>query len=87
LTGKVLFTYALGMQTVYMERSEYTRNLARFYQVDIQPTLFGDWAVVCRWGRIGTYGRMRQDWFTSLPEAQTAQARRVARKRRRGYAH
>jgi predicted DNA-binding WGR domain protein len=75
------------MLAVYMERSDHTCNLARFYQVDIQPTLFGDWAVVCRWGRIGTRGRTRQEWFRSLPDAQTAQARRVARKRRRGYAH
>ena len=73
------------MLAVYMERSDHARNLARFYQVDIQPTLFGDWAVICRWGRIGTDGRARQDWFPSLPEAQTAQGRRVARKRRRGY--
>jgi len=75
------------MLPVYMERCDSSRNLARFYEVDIQPTLFGDWAVVCRWGRIGTEGRVRQDWFSSLPEAQSAQAHRVARKCRRGYAH
>jgi predicted DNA-binding WGR domain protein len=75
------------MSAVYMERSDVTRNLARFYQVDIQPTLFGDWTVISQWGRIGTYGRMRQEWFPSLAEAQTAQDRRVARKRGRGYAH
>ena len=75
------------MPAVYMERSDHTLNLARFYQVDIQPTLFGEWAVVSRWGRIGTHGRTQQDWFTSLPEAQAAQAHRVARKRQRGYAH
>lgn len=73
------------MLAVYMERSDHTRNLARFYQVDILPTLFGDWAVVSRWGRIGTYGHTQQDWFPSLPEAQTAHARRVQRKCRRGY--
>ena len=74
------------MPAEYMERSDHTRNLARFYQVEIQPTLFGEWAVVSRWGRIGTYGRIQQDWFPSLPEARTAQAHRVAVKRRRGYA-
>ena len=75
------------MAAVYMERSDYALNLARFYEVEIQPTLFGDWAVICRWGRIGTYGKSQQDWFGSLPEAQTAQDRRVDRKRRRGYVH
>jgi predicted DNA-binding WGR domain protein len=73
------------MAAVYMERSDYTLNLARFYQVEIQPTLFGNWAVICRWGRIGTYGSMRQDWFSSLSEAEASHARRVARKYRRGY--
>ncbi len=73
------------MSAVYMERSDHPRNLARFYQVEVQQTLFGDWAVICRWGRIGTYGRSRQDWFTSLPEAETAQDGSVTRKRRRGY--
>ena len=75
------------MLAVYLERSDHAINLARFYQVDIQPTLFGEWAVISRWGRIGTHGRSQQDWFTSLPEAQIAQDRRVARKRRRGYGH
>ena len=75
------------MPVVYMERSDHTRNLARFYQVEIQPTLFGGWAMICRWGRIGTYGRAQQEWFPSLPEAKAAQARSVARKLRRGYAH
>ncbi len=74
------------MSAVYMERSDHTRNLARFYQVEIQPTLFGEWSVVCRWGRIGTYGRTRQDWFSSLPEAQIARDRAVTRKCLRGYA-
>jgi len=75
------------MLPVYMERCDSTRNLARFYEVDIQPTLFGNWAVVRRWGRIGTHGRVGQDWFLSLPEAQTEQAHRVAQKCRRGYGY
>jgi predicted DNA-binding WGR domain protein len=74
------------MPAVYMERSDQARNLARFYNVDIQPTLFGDWAVVRRWGRIGTHGRTQQDWFSSLSEAETAHSRTVARKLLRGYA-
>lgn len=74
-----------GMSTVYMERSDPTRNLARFYQVEIHPTLFGEWAVIRRWGRIGTYGNMRQDCFASLSEARDSHSLRVANKHRRGY--
>ena len=43
------------MPAVHMERSDHARNLARFYNVGIQPTLFGDWAAVCRWGRLGAW--------------------------------
>lgn len=75
------------MQPVYLEHFDNSRNMARFYQVDIQPTLFGAWAVISQWGRIGTHGRSREDWFQSFAEARTAQARRIARKRRRGYDH
>ena len=73
------------MQAVYLERIDPSRNVARFYQVDIRPTLFGEWAVVAQWGRIGTYGRTREDWFSSLTDAEAARHRRVSRKRRRGY--
>ena len=75
------------MQPVYLERCDQRRNMSRFYEVGVEPTLFGDWTVVCRWGRIGTYGRTRQEWFASLCAAQAAQTRAVARKGRRGYAH
>jgi predicted DNA-binding WGR domain protein len=69
------------MMAVYMERCDPIRNLARFYQVDVQPTLFGDWAVISSWGRIGTYGRSQQDRFSSLPEARMAQEQKIARKK------
>jgi predicted DNA-binding WGR domain protein len=73
------------MQVVYMERCDRRLNMSRFYEVSVEPTLFGDWAVVCRWGRIGTGGRTQQEWFPSLSEAQSAQTAAVADKRERGY--
>jgi predicted DNA-binding WGR domain protein len=73
------------MPAVYVERSDRTRNLARFYQVDIQPTLFGRPGCSLPVVRIGTYGRVQQDWFESLLEAQAAQAQPVANKCVRGY--
>lgn len=29
------------------------RNMRRYYCIGVQPTLLGDWCVVCRYGRIG----------------------------------
>jgi len=30
--------------------------MARFYKIDVQPTLFGEWAAVREWGRFGRAG-------------------------------
>jgi len=34
-------------------RMDQALNMARFYVLDIQPTLFGEIALVQEWGRIG----------------------------------
>lgn len=61
------------------------RNKARFYALSVEPTLFGDTALVRHWGRIGTRGRHRIDLYASLQEAWQA-AELIARsKRQRGY--
>ena len=31
-------------------------NMARFYAMSLQPTLFGAWALLLEWGRIGSTG-------------------------------
>ena len=36
-----------------------TRNIDRFYVVQVLPTLFGDWTVLREWGRRGSPGTMR----------------------------
>ena len=38
---------------VSLRRIEPEKNMARFYEISLQPTLFGDVAVVRHWGRIG----------------------------------
>ncbi|NOD78477.1 WGR domain-containing protein, partial [Ruegeria sp. HKCCD4332] len=32
-------------------------NMARFYGIELQPTLFGEVSVLRTWGRIGTNGQ------------------------------
>ena len=59
--------------------------MRRFYCIDVQPTLFGDFAVVRRWGRIGRQGQQLERWFRTEAEAHR-EARRWAKvKTRRGY--
>lgn len=61
------------------------RNLRRFYLLDLQPTLFGDWDVVREWGRLGQGGRVRHDRYRSQPAAAAAFDRIITAKTRRGY--
>ena len=73
------------MQPVALRRIDPDKNMARFYQVDVSPTLFGEWAVVRRWGRIGSDGRELEVWYPEAASASKTVQRLVAAKRRRGY--
>ena len=56
-----------------------------FYAMTIQPTLFGGWAVVRNWGRIGTTGRSRLDIHYGPGEAIDAIGEIKSAKVKRGY--
>ena len=68
-----------------LRRFDPARNMARFYAVTVQPTLFGPWAVVRRWGRINTDGRRVEEWFDDLEPALAAAEDQVEAKQKRGY--
>ncbi|WP_433996279.1 WGR domain-containing protein [Bradyrhizobium jicamae] len=51
----------LTVQYLVLERCDPARNMARFYVLTIEPTLFGDTALVREWGRLGQRGRRRLD--------------------------
>ncbi|MGY4437513.1 WGR domain-containing protein [Bradyrhizobium sp. LM2.3] len=42
----------LTVQYLVLERRDPARNMARFYVLTIEPTLFGDTALVREWGRV-----------------------------------
>lgn len=69
----------------HFRRIEAATNMARFYILSLEPTLFGDVAVFRHWGRIGTRGRQATTFHTSLADAQVALERQVARRHQRGY--
>ena len=73
------------LQVLMLERIDGPRNMARFYVIAIEPTLFEDLALVRRWGRIGTAGRQRIDLHPSRKVAQVELEKWLARKCRRGY--
>ena len=70
---------------VHLYRIDPARNMARFYALDVQPDLFGGFAVVKEWGRIGGRGRVIGEWHLTEALAAAALQRQAGRKRRRGY--
>jgi len=44
------------MTPIRLERREPARNRQRFYAITVTRTLFGSWAMVREWGRIGQPG-------------------------------
>lgn len=42
-----------------LTRTDPSQNVHRFYRMEIAPGLFGDWALVREWGRIGQPGHVR----------------------------
>ena len=56
-----------------------------FYALLIQPTLFGDWSLLCEWGRVGSAGQIKVDWHTSQEAAEAAFGKKLQEKRRCGY--
>lgn len=60
-------------------------NMRRFYTLSLEDSLFGDILLVRRWGRIGTHGRVRFDWFDNPGDAANELTRIASVKARRGY--
>lgn len=74
--------FALRFTRVRPERNEY-----RAYLLIVAPTLWGTWALVRRWGRLGAApARERVAEFADAAEAEAALQTQIARRERRGYA-
>jgi predicted DNA-binding WGR domain protein len=72
---------------IKLTRSKPSSNLYRFYATHLAPTLFGEWALVAEWGRIGSPGQVREQLFQTEESAQSALTKRLTVKTRRGYIH
>lgn len=70
---------------LHIERRDPDLNMARFYALSIEATLFGQTCVVRRWGRIGTRGRTVQHSFDNEAEAVGFFLALLRAKKLRGY--
>ena len=85
LTSPDLGAVAAFRAFVRLTSVEPTANRFRSYVLSWRPPLWGDYALVQTWGRLGSPSRSRTTFFTSRPMAQETIARLLRRRLRHGY--
>jgi predicted DNA-binding WGR domain protein len=73
------------MTAHYLTHIDEEKNMARYYKLDVQPTLFGMWSLVREWGRIGQGGTVRTELHATRGLADIALITAWARRHSRGY--
>lgn len=73
------------MSAITLHRSDPARNMWRYYRLDMQPDLFGQWCVIREWGRIGSGGQTHSIPYPTSAQAEAALASYCRAKERRGY--
>ncbi len=70
---------------LYVERIAPEKNMARFYALAVQPTLFGEVLLVRAWSRIGTRGQQMVHLFDNESQAINLFFDVLRRKAQTGY--
>ncbi|MBY5571590.1 WGR domain-containing protein [Rhizobium leguminosarum] len=70
---------------LYIERTDPAKNMARYYAMEIEQTMFGEACLTRRWGRIGKPGQEKQHVFEREEEAVRLFLELLKQKRGRGY--
>jgi predicted DNA-binding WGR domain protein len=73
------------MTATVLHRIDPVKNMRRFYWLDVQPDLFGQWCFIREWGRIGHAGQVRTIAYPAAIDAHEALAAQRRAKERRGY--
>lgn len=72
-------------ERVYLRRVDPGRNMRRFYSLAIERTLFGEYALVREWGRLGRGGQVKATVFPTLSEAHGSLLHLQDAKEKKGY--
>ncbi|MFB9952545.1 WGR domain-containing protein [Rhizobium puerariae] len=70
---------------LYVERTDPAKNMARYYAMAIEQTMFGEACLTRRWGRIGKRGQEKQHVFEREEDAVLLFLELLKQKRARGY--
>jgi predicted DNA-binding WGR domain protein len=73
------------IQYLVLDRLDLSCNMARYYVLSVEPSLFGDATLIREWGR-GRPGQTRIELYETQSKAVEALETWLQRKRRRGYA-
>ena len=73
----------MSMPALTLHRVDPAGNMHRYYRLDVQPDLFGEWCVIREWGRIGRLGRVRVEAYPAETQAMTKLMRVQSRKQGR----
>ena len=73
------------MTRFHLVRIDPENNTRRFYTARVEATLFGTFALVREWGRIGSPGRVEIEEHVSEEEAEAALTKLRQTKEKRGY--
>jgi predicted DNA-binding WGR domain protein len=73
------------IQYLVLDRRDPTCNMARYYVLSIEPSLFGDATLIREWGRISQPGQRRIELYETQSRAVEALETWLRRKQRRGY--
>lgn len=73
------------LQYLVLYRRDPDRNMARYYVLSIEPSLFGNLAFIREWGRIGQSGQKRVEFHDNRIQAMEALETWLKRKQHRGY--
>jgi len=76
---------AARLNLLVLERRDPACNMARYYVLSLDESLFGDIALVREWGRLGHRPRRRVELHATSDKAEEALEHWLARKKRRGY--
>jgi predicted DNA-binding WGR domain protein len=76
---------------IRLQAIDHVRNIARDYEINATPDLFGHWIVSLQWGRIGARGQSRVCSFAEHPNAErfvrNTLRRRASAQKRIGVAY
>lgn len=73
------------IEMYYLEKRVPEKNQYRFYCIHITTGIFGVWAVVREWGRIGSPGTVRSLWFDDENRAKEIANNLKLVKQKKGY--